>query len=232
MKSEPQPEPTGDAGQDLDGRQVGAHDHPAAAPAAGDPGLLMGGGGSPPPPAPPPPIHPPEIPRNPNGSPWLDEAAKFIWPEKAVPEKFGAPLWAVREFRKNHLVENAGFARTETGYVWSSLAVAAYEVHLAMAAKKAGQASPFSDPVQSRPVKPPPPKHRIYTLTVLKTNYNARVLTCMTNHRDPKKQKKVRVLVRDNRNYVKGMKIQARRSATERDLYVYEGPNPRWRGKW
>lgn len=40
----------------------------------------------------------------------------------------------------------------------------------------------------------------------------------------------VRVLVRDNTNFLKKMRLLARRVADKR--YSLEGPCPRWKGKW
>lgn len=78
----------------------------------------------------------------------------------------------------------------------------------------------------------PPEEHGLIELQVWsKPPVNHQLLICHRPEDDGSDPTKlVSVIVRSSENFLKGMKLKARRVADKR--YSLEGPCPRWRGRW
>lgn len=131
--------------------------------------------------------------------------------EEAAGDVLGIPVGDVRRLRKRELRENEGFVRdgrikiTESGLKKITGAIA--------------DEVPVADPVM--PV--------MRSIRVDGTCPNPRIL--MGHFVDDGETVKVRVRVRDARNFVRGMTIESCRMV-QSTLYSYEGRLPRLKGRW
>lgn len=75
----------------------------------------------------------------------------------------------------------------------------------------------------------PPHPEPVQMLTVSECSRNPRLLWAVPTEKEAPSTA-VRVRVRENRNFIPGMRIRARH--LNDDLYVLEGRTPRFRGKW
>ena len=71
--------------------------------------------------------------------------------------------------------------------------------------------------------EPLPPPEDPYGLKIINIPRNPKLVICEDN---------IYVRVRDNKNFLKGMMVQARPPATGERVWVMIGRCPRWRGKW
>jgi hypothetical protein len=92
--------------------------------------------------------------------------------------------------------------------------------------------APASAP-ESAPATPPAPQEaalvelQVWSIPTLNRN----LLICHAPETDGSQPMElVNVTVRDNRLFLKKMRLRARRIADKR--FVLEGPSPRWRGRW
>ena len=132
--------------------------------------------------------------------------------EAAAGEVLGIPTADVRRLRKQELREDDGFVKSGRS------------VKLTSDGLKKITGAVAADVVVADPVFP-----EVRDLRVDGTCPNPRIL--MAQYSEGEVIVKVRVRVKDARNFVRGMMIPGCRMVQE-TLYAYEGRLPRLRGRW
>lgn len=143
---------------------------------------------------------------------------ELYW-ESRVADSLGVARKLVVQLRKEHLTDGAHYRREKNNVVLTPAGLALLKQHLAPA--------PLATPeAEQTATKPGPPPRRM--MVVVRVAVNHRLLWCYV--KSDAKRAQVLVRVRDNKDFMPGMELEAIDAGFNQ--WQYAGRMPRRKGRW
>lgn len=161
----------------------------------------------------------------------------FTTTQFELSKKLNVPADELRKRRAQLLAEGTDWQQQGNHVVYTDAAVEKIRASLGLTPHKEPEASASNPEPQKAPDAPRAPQPVAnkppgeVTLIVYRIARNTRILEAHEKHKDPIPLNLVRVQVRDNSNFTRGMELQAT-LINPPDLYAFVGRLPRFRGKY